>query len=230
MKMNRISAALIALLMVLAMLPAASLAADSASTINMVPELNEEGTKLVLSFVLETNAQPLSGVLDLYYDADCLLNPAEDSDALPGQSSSLVANTETEGNVLIGFASSTPMQSGEIFYITFDLNKEACTPGTEIVFSVDIENCELVDYDTTTLLDLNVDDVRFTFPSDSKYEMGDVNRNGGIDAGDATLILRATVGAIELEDEQMALGDMNNNGGLDAGDATQVLRAVVAQA
>ena len=229
MKLNRISAALIALFMVLAMLPAA-IADENTSTLTMVPKLTEDGSQLVLAFELETKAQPLSGVVDLYYDSDCLKNPVPSSDALPGQSSSFVFNTETEGNALIAFASSVPMQTGEIFVVTFDLVKDACTPDTEIVFSVDIENSELIDYDTTTLLDFAIDDVRFTFPSDEPaFEKGDVNRNHGIDSGDATLILRGVVGAVELDEEQQYLGDMNNNNGLDTGDATLVLRAVVAQ-
>lgn len=57
--------------------------------------------------------------------------------------------------------------------------------------------------------------------------LGDVNGNGGLDTGDATMILRAVVGAGTLTDEQRQLGDYNQNGGLDTGDATMILRKVV---
>lgn len=226
MKMKRIAAALIACLMALMVMPL-SLADGEASTITMVPELTEDGAKLVLSFVLETNAKPLSGVVDLYYNAECLENPAPESDALPGQSASFVYNTEEAGNLLLAFASSTPMQSGEIFRVTFDLIEMTCTPGVELKFDVDIDNCELIDEDTTTVLDLVIEDVMFTIPV--PYEVGDVNMNNSIDAGDATMILREVVGSNEppLTEMQLKLADVNDNQGVDAGDATMVLRIVV---
>jgi len=52
---------------------------------------------------------------------------------------------------------------------------------------------------------------------------GDVNGNGKLDPGDATLILRMVVG---LEPMNMS-GDMNGNGRIDPGDATIVLRRIV---
>lgn len=52
---------------------------------------------------------------------------------------------------------------------------------------------------------------------------GDLNGNGKLDTGDATLILRMVVG---LEPVNM-LGDMNGNGRIDTGDATILLRKIV---
>lgn len=223
MKMNRIYAAFTALVMVIAMIPA-TLADSKASTITMVPELNEEGTKLVVTFMLDTEAEPLSGVVDLYYETEYLENPAPATDSLPGQASSFVFNTEEAGNALIAFAASEPMKSGEIFNVTFDV-KEACTPGTTFKFDVDLENCELIDNDTTTVLDLVIEDVEFTVPTG--IQMGDVNMNGMIESGDATLILRDVVGSRKLSEEAARYADVNNSGTVDAGDATMVLRIVV---
>lgn len=56
---------------------------------------------------------------------------------------------------------------------------------------------------------------------------GDVNYSGTADAGDATMVLRATVGVGELTEDQLLIADMNASGTLDAGDATLILRDVV---
>lgn len=55
---------------------------------------------------------------------------------------------------------------------------------------------------------------------------GDMNNSGIVDAGDATLILRAAVGDA-LSDIQLLVADMNGNGIADAADATIVLRITV---
>jgi hypothetical protein len=56
---------------------------------------------------------------------------------------------------------------------------------------------------------------------------GDMNRNGQLDTGDATLILRKVVGLEPTSPEDILIGDMNGNGFLDSGDATIILRKVV---
>lgn len=59
------------------------------------------------------------------------------------------------------------------------------------------------------------------------YYVGDVNMNAQIDAGDATMMLRAVVGSGELTEDQAFLADANENSGIDAADATIVLRYIV---
>ena len=54
--------------------------------------------------------------------------------------------------------------------------------------------------------------------------LGDLNNDGGIDAGDALLVLRAAVGLIKLSDAQAAVADVNGDGEIDAGDAVLILR------
>lgn len=53
---------------------------------------------------------------------------------------------------------------------------------------------------------------------------GDIDSDGKISAGDARLVLRASVG---LEDIAIELGDIDNDGKISAGDARLVLRASV---
>lgn len=56
---------------------------------------------------------------------------------------------------------------------------------------------------------------------------GDINGNGYIDAGDATLVLRHIVGDSELTEEQAKNADLNENGRVDSGDAGLILRSVL---
>ena len=228
MKKYQIIVALTALVLMLAMLPIASFAGQAptkdgeTSTITMVPKMNDG--KLELSFDLQTPNEPLSGVIDLYYSADYLQNPTPVSDTSAGQPSTVVYNDKTPGNILMGFANAEPLKSGELFKVVFDV-KEACVPGTELEFSVKIENSELVDNDTTTLLTFTIETVKFTVPA--AYEKGDVNANGKLDAADATQVLRFAVGIAVPTEDQLNRADMNNNGKADAGDATTILRKVV---
>lgn len=55
-------------------------------------------------------------------------------------------------------------------------------------------------------------------------QLGDVNGDGYIDAADALLCLRASVGLITLTLEQEAAADVNHDGLVDAGDAILILR------
>ena len=56
---------------------------------------------------------------------------------------------------------------------------------------------------------------------------GDMNKNGILDTGDATIVLRKVVGLEPTLPEDISIGDMNGNGMLDTGDATIILRKVV---
>ena len=58
----------------------------------------------------------------------------------------------------------------------------------------------------------------------AKAQLGDVNGDGYIDAGDAMLCMRYSVGLAELTDAQKAAADVNRDGFIDAGDAILILR------
>lgn len=55
-------------------------------------------------------------------------------------------------------------------------------------------------------------------------QLGDVNGDGYIDAADALLCLRASVGLVTLTPEQKTAADVNHDGLVDAGDAILILR------
>lgn len=55
-------------------------------------------------------------------------------------------------------------------------------------------------------------------------QIGDVSGDGYVDAGDAVLILQASVGNIELTEAQLAVADVNKDTYIDAGDAIRILR------
>lgn len=57
--------------------------------------------------------------------------------------------------------------------------------------------------------------------------IGDVNQNGAVEAGDATLVLRAVVSSDEPSEAMKILADANQNGSIEAGDATILLRYTV---
>jgi PKD repeat protein len=66
--------------------------------------------------------------------------------------------------------------------------------------------------------------------SDSLFTIvlkGDMNRDGRLDTGDATIILRKVVGLEPTSPEDVLIGDMNGSKALDSGDATIVLKRVV---
>ncbi len=58
----------------------------------------------------------------------------------------------------------------------------------------------------------------------SNAPQGDINNDGDVDAGDALLILRASVNLLALSDAQKSVADVNGDGEIDAGDAVLILR------
>lgn len=60
--------------------------------------------------------------------------------------------------------------------------------------------------------------------ADERIKYGDINSDGVIDAIDATLATRATVGIFTLSDEQKLIADVNGDGVVDAIDATLITR------
>ena len=70
-------------------------------------------------------------------------------------------------------------------------------------------------------------EINATFLVASTYALGDVNRDGSIDAADAILLLRYDAGLTSFDKEQLLLADIDQNGTIDVRDATAVLRADV---
>lgn len=56
------------------------------------------------------------------------------------------------------------------------------------------------------------------------YEMGDVDQNGVVNSADALMIMRHSVGFIQLSDEQAALADVNGDHAVNSADALGTLQ------
>lgn len=61
----------------------------------------------------------------------------------------------------------------------------------------------------------------------SNYELGDVNMDGLVNTGDASMVLRYAVGLDTMSDEQLALADFNGDELVNTGDASGILRVAV---
>lgn len=59
------------------------------------------------------------------------------------------------------------------------------------------------------------------------YTLGDVNRDGVVDARDALLVLRYVVGLEEFDEYQRFVADVNKDGQIDADDALDILKVTV---
>ncbi len=62
---------------------------------------------------------------------------------------------------------------------------------------------------------------------DPALEPGDVNMDGTVDANDALLALRASLGLVELTAEQFALADIDGNGEITGVDVVTILRTAL---
>ena len=60
-----------------------------------------------------------------------------------------------------------------------------------------------------------------------EFELGDVNMDGNVDTGDASMVLRYAVSILTLTDEQLELADYNGDGDVNTGDASGILRYAV---
>lgn len=61
-----------------------------------------------------------------------------------------------------------------------------------------------------------------------EYELGDCNRDGTVNTGDAVAVLRHIAEIIVLDDVQLQLADFNGDGVVNTGDAVAILKACVA--
>lgn len=65
-------------------------------------------------------------------------------------------------------------------------------------------------------------------PAAPTYDKGDVNKDGRVNAADATLVLKHAVGLITLSGDDFDRADINGDGKVNAKDATKILRIAVA--
>jgi hypothetical protein len=69
-----------------------------------------------------------------------------------------------------------------------------------------------------------VDNVLYT-PNTPIYILGDANTDGIVDSSDALILLRYSLGMIDLDPEILAYCDVNGDGVVDSTDALEILRA-----
>jgi subtilisin family serine protease len=79
------------------------------------------------------------------------------------------------------------------------------------------------DYDKTPIVSDTVITAMYEVLSP---ELGDINKDGRIDAGDAVLVLRHVAGLVTLNDSQLAVADFNEDSVINTGDATAILKHV----
>ena len=61
-------------------------------------------------------------------------------------------------------------------------------------------------------------------PTTEPVVYGDVNGDGRINTADAVIVLKSTVGMVQLDDEQKSAADVNRNGMVNTADATCILK------
>ena len=69
-----------------------------------------------------------------------------------------------------------------------------------------------------------VDNVEYSGASAPVYPLGDVNGSGTVDSVDALLVLRASLGLITLNEDQISRADVNGDGQITSEDALIILR------
>lgn len=132
----------------------------------------------------------------------------------------LQVDTPSPGVLNIGgFDTEGSDLSGQLVELRF----EATTAGSSSL-TFDAANSEITDTGGTPF------NVSYTSGDVSVTEgliLGDVNGNGSIDVGDATLVLRFAVDDVELSGEQQDAADVDGDGEILAADASLILQRVV---
>ncbi|MBR0155929.1 MAG: dockerin type I repeat-containing protein [Clostridia bacterium] len=116
---------------------------------------------------------------------------------------------------------------------------EGCTEGQHIGAIVlteeqmaDGSNYEEYDFDNVWTMEGNpdypyaelIDNPHLTIENEEPAIPGDVNGSGAVDVADAVIVMRASMGLIELTEQEFAAGDINGDGQINITDAVTLLR------
>lgn len=156
--------------------------------------------------------------LVIQYDPD-MLTPAavvKDGTATTG----ITYNPSYSSNeIMIAWSGSAAISSGgTLAIVTFTVKSSASGGTCSLVF--DASNNYVNDIDTNAI----TSSFTFTDGSIKVVKYGDVNADGEINSGDATLVLRSYAKITTLTSIQLAAADVNGDGKVNSGDATLILR------
>ncbi|MFO0889085.1 MAG: cohesin domain-containing protein [Isosphaeraceae bacterium] len=162
--------------------------------------------------------------LELHYNANLL--SITGITALP-EGSSATLDTSTPGVAIITFDSpALPAGAQDIVRLTASIPADAPYSAKQVLSLTDL----VVEAGSTVLPALPDDAIH------AATYLGDLNGDGRITSGDATLLRRVIVGidqgfaGAQLADPRSAaVGDLNGNGSVDSGDLTQIRRYITNQ-
>ncbi len=86
---------------------------------------------------------------------------------------------------------------------------------------------DIISLFTSAIMIVSVVTASIVCASAEKYLPGDVDMNGVLDSSDALMIMRYSVGLIQLSKEQIEIADTNGDGMVDSNDALSVLQTAV---
>ena len=104
------------------------------------------------------------------------------------------------------------------------INQAASTAGN-VAFSTVYPSC--VTDSVILLTGGSLTEPKLLAKVDAQGKMGDVTRDGDVNASDAALILRYNVKLEKLDVQQLSLADVTKDGDVNASDAAKILRFVV---
>ncbi|NKQ39431.1 MAG: PKD domain-containing protein, partial [Methanosarcinales archaeon] len=180
-------------------------------TMSIIPTTNEilEGETVTISITIDNAADIAGGMVTIEFDPSTIsVVSIED-----GASFTAIAfnYSNTEGFVRMAASSASAIGIDQIIFanITF----QGIHPNTsELIFTDARTNC----------IDGQMSDAAFNNGEITVIPTmpGDLNDDGQLDSGDATLALQMAIGELS----ENLLGDLNENGRIDTGDATRMLQ------
>ena len=231
--MKRLTAILLALVMLFAMTCTAS--AEEAVTITVGSVKGEIGDVIEVPVTVSDDHYMVNGRIFLTYDPTVLelQQVCEDGDTpyfetvnpdILDSSFMWAFSTPAAGKANFVFATSSATGNragGAIYTLTFKLLKE--TGNSTIVVTVpEIKTNSTGGDDTAAVLTLVDGTVRVTEVDNTPAMRGDTNGDGNVNLADATRLFYFINGLAELTDQQLLNADLTGDGSVDLNDASHL--------
>ena len=199
-------------------------------------ELLKAGGAEVYTYSEDMEYEPKLGDLAFYtYDGGKSLSHVAITDGKNHYIHANYANSvvELEGNIVYKIASDEYFEPAYIVSPNYELNADS--DETKLVSAVLGFESGIMYFPSRIKLELeklfDTDDEGTAIPEPpvivDEIIAGDADRDGEVTAGDARLILRASVGLETLDEEQFKRADLNGDGECTADEARTVLRVSV---